>query len=207
MQYTRLVVLTIFILTIEREAVENTTQIIEKGVNNIISKLPPSLRDHIEGNVSKGKRGFGDVLNLLSDMFRAIYPGTLWCGAGDIAENEQDLGLFERTDACCRDHDNCFNGINAGEEKDGLLNNGIFTRSHCSCDSAFNECLKNVHSIVATKIGITYFEILSPQCFADDYPIINCRRYSSGLIDEKCVKYDQDYKAEKKLQWFDNPIF
>lgn len=190
------------------EAVENTTQTIEKGVNEIIEKLPPSLRGPIKNDINNGKRGFGDLLNLFSDRFHAIYPGTLWCGAGDIAKNKQDLGVFKRTDACCREHDNCFSNIVADEEKDGLLNNGLFTRSHCSCDKAFYDCLKNARSIIATKIGITYFDILNPQCFMEDYPIVNCtKHFTFGLLDDKCIEYAQDYNAKKKVQWFDNPSF
>lgn len=178
------------------------------GVNDIISKFTPKSKDSNESQNNKTKRGFGDVLNLFPEKFHAIYPGTLWCGDGNIAKNETDLGLFKKTDACCRDHDNCFSDIAAGEEKYGLLNNGLFTRSHCMCDNAFFNCLKDAHSIVATKIGITYFDILNPQCFADDYPIVNCTKHSSrSLIDDKCIEYNQDYKQEKRMQWFDNPIF
>lgn len=57
-----------------------------------------------------------------------LTSGTYWCGDGDISPNKKDLGLFEKTDACCREHDSCPDGILVQQERDGLLNNGIFTR-------------------------------------------------------------------------------
>ncbi|KAL2738960.1 phospholipase A2 isoform X2 [Vespula squamosa] len=194
-------------LLIPVEALGNAKQAVGKGVNQIISKLPGKLKNPIKDDFNSTKLKYGQVLNLVSDKFRAIYPGTLWCGDGDIAKNEDDLGFFASTDACCRAHDMCSNNINSGEEKYRLLNNGIFTRlSHCSCDSAFYNCLKNADSIVATKIGFTYFDVLSPQCFNEDYPIIKCNKYS-GTLQKKCVEYSQDSNEEKKYQWFDNPTF
>ncbi|XP_014613316.1 PREDICTED: uncharacterized protein LOC106791859 [Polistes canadensis] len=186
----------------------NANKIFGKGVQQIISKIPDKLKDPIKGFEVNNKTnlGYGQFLNSISDRFRAIYPGTVWCGDGDIAKNDEDLGFFASTDACCRDHDKCFSNINTGEEKYGLKNVGLFTRSHRSCDSAFYNCLKGANSIIATKIGITYFNILSPQSFDEDYPILKCNKYS-GLINKKCVDYKQDLDADKKYQWFDNPFF
>jgi len=61
-------------------------------------------------------------------LSRYLCLGTLWCGSGDIAKQESDLGIFKRTDACCRAHDNCKNDILAGDTEVNLKNNGIFTR-------------------------------------------------------------------------------
>lgn len=38
---------------------------------------------------------------------RIIFPGTKWCGAGDIATSHTDLGWDKAADTCCRDHDHC----------------------------------------------------------------------------------------------------
>ncbi|XP_015184277.1 PREDICTED: uncharacterized protein LOC107070516 [Polistes dominula] len=195
-------------LLIPVEALGNANKIFGKGVQQIISKIPDKLKDPIKGFEINNKTnlGYGQFLNSISDRFRAIYPGTVWCGDGDIAKNDEDLGFFASTDACCRDHDKCSSNINAGETKYGLKNVGLFTRSHRSCDSAFYNCLKGAKSIIATKIGITYFNILSPQSFDEDYPIVKCNKYS-GLINKKCIDYKQDLHADKKYQWFDNPFF
>lgn len=57
-----------------------------------------------------------------------LIAGTLWCGGGDKARSNEDLGRFKDTDACCREHDFCQDNILAGEEKHGLINGGLFTR-------------------------------------------------------------------------------
>jgi len=54
--------------------------------------------------------------------------GTKWCGAGDIASDQGDLGKLNTTDDCCREHDNCKENIKAGGTKLNLKNNGFFTR-------------------------------------------------------------------------------
>lgn len=55
--------------------------------------------------------------------------GTRWCGDGNKARSENDSGLFEATDACCKQHDQCPFNIQSGQSFGPLLNNGAFTRS------------------------------------------------------------------------------
>lgn len=38
------------------------------------------------------------------------------------------MGVFQSTDRCCRQHDNCPDSIAAGASKHGLRNTGTFTR-------------------------------------------------------------------------------
>ena len=65
--------------------------------------------------------------NKVNERFHLIFPGTKWCGPGDVASSYEDLGQFRETDMCCRDHDHCEN-IPGGGEKYGLTNNDLFTR-------------------------------------------------------------------------------
>lgn len=52
----------------------------------------------------------------------SIVSGTKWCGQGNQAENFHDLGSFNETDACCRDHDFCDDIIQSGRTKHNLIN-------------------------------------------------------------------------------------
>ncbi|XP_026461613.1 uncharacterized protein LOC113363334 [Ctenocephalides felis] len=137
------------------------------------------------------------------DQVQAIFPGTLWCGGGDKARSNEDLGRFKDTDACCREHDFCQDNILAGEEKHGLINGGLFTRSHCDCDQKFYKCLQDANSIISKKVAFTYFTVLGPQCFTYDHPIVDCERRNI----KKCVRYIRDETKEKTWQWVDNDLF
>ncbi|XP_051176424.1 uncharacterized protein LOC127291378 [Leptopilina boulardi] len=182
------------------------------GMDKILSEITRPITSIFNRNTKSGERsmrstGFGDILNLITDHFQAIYPGTLWCGAGHLATNSEEVGFFKVTDACCRSHDNCSYSLQAGRSNKGLRNDGVFTRSHCTCDEEFHECLKNAHSVIATKIGITYFNILRPQCFKMEYPA-TCRKYGHlRLARSKCKEYEIDTTKNIAMQWFDNPDF
>lgn len=94
----------------------------------------------------KNRTFFGNAAEKFKESVRAIYPGerrtkcrvfpllsgsfegTLWCGDGTRAKSREELGLFKDTDACCREHDECPDGMPAGSEKYGLENTGLFTR-------------------------------------------------------------------------------
>lgn len=112
----------------------------------------------------------------IKDRLKAIYPGTLWCGDGTHAKFGNEVGLFRNTDICCKQHDECPAFIKSGSEFKGLRNNGLFTRSHCDCDMKFYNCLRRTNSIISNKIGYTYFNILRPQCFRKEYPIVGCKK-------------------------------
>ncbi|XP_044740666.1 uncharacterized protein LOC123301821 [Chrysoperla carnea] len=167
------------------------------GFDSIIDKIP-------------GADTFGKVADEILDRARAIYPGTKWCGGGNISKSDHDLGLFADTDVCCRDHDMCPNNIASGTTKHGLYNNGLFTRSHCDCDTEFYDCLlkNSKSSLPSSQLGITYFNILGPQCFKEDYPIKSCLK--SVVTDSnltKCTEYELDTSSKPVFQWFDNKLF
>ena len=54
--------------------------------------------------------------------------GTKWCGAGDIAENYDDLGPYVETDKCCRAHDSCKDVILGYETLHNLTNTNFYSR-------------------------------------------------------------------------------
>lgn len=55
------------------------------------------------------------------------FTGTNWCGNGDVAENYDDLGRNNETDACCREHDHCPTFIEAFATDFDLKNPFPFT--------------------------------------------------------------------------------
>ncbi|CAG0916240.1 unnamed protein product [Notodromas monacha] len=97
-------------------------------------------------------------------LIRGILPGTKWCGNGDIAETYQDLGEEWDIDTCCREHDHCPVKVRAFGSRYGYFNAGVYTKSHCDCDSRFNACLKSVNTSISNILGQTYFDVLRVQC-------------------------------------------
>ncbi|KYQ56870.1 Phospholipase A2 [Trachymyrmex zeteki] len=159
------------------------------------------------------------VSNELRETFQPafIFPGTKWCGSGDIADGPDDLGVFAMTDACCREHDNCKDIIEPIETKHGLINSAFYTsnlikdremckiRLHCSCDERFYDCLHSSEELVSAKVGFLYFSVLDTKCFREDYPIVGCKRHS--LIPRRCLEYELDESQPKMYQWFDVPTY
>ncbi|XP_059479334.1 phospholipase A2-like [Neocloeon triangulifer] len=137
---------------------------------------------------------------------KLIYPGTKWCGQGNVATHYGDLGLYEKTDMCCRDHDYCPDYISAGKTKYGLKNTAPYTKVHCDCDAKFKMCLENDNTDASNDVGHLYFNLFGSQCFKKDYPIIQCRRYSQDPP-RRCLEYDLDETRDKKWQFFDNPHY
>ncbi|XP_035783098.1 uncharacterized protein LOC118461635 [Anopheles albimanus] len=144
-----------------------------------------------------------NLFNSFKRKIKAIYPGTVWCGDGNQAKSEDDIGFFYLTDSCCRAHDLCPITIAAGEQFNRLRNNGHFTRSHCDCDKQFYNCLKNADTLVSRQIGYTYFNLLKPQCFRYEHPKVSCTKRKKG----KCLTYVVNEQQSKEWQWFDNLIF
>ncbi|XP_011136822.2 phospholipase A2 [Harpegnathos saltator] len=134
-----------------------------------------------------------------------IFPGTKWCGSGNIASSQDDLGTFAMTDACCREHDECGDIIEAMQTAHGLTNPAFYTRLHCSCDERFYDCLHSSEELVSAKVGFLYFSVLNTKCFREDYPIVGCKRHS--LIPRRCLEYELDESQPKMYQWFDVPAY
>ncbi|KAK7869727.1 hypothetical protein R5R35_011795 [Gryllus longicercus] len=96
-----------------------------------------------------------------------IFPGTKWCGTGNIAVGYHDLGEKEAEDSCCREHDNCPSQLGPGECRGGLCNNTPFTTSHCDCDARFRRCLQTVNTDTAHTLGTLFFNVGQVKCFKE----------------------------------------
>ncbi|XP_057333665.1 phospholipase A2-like [Microplitis mediator] len=138
-----------------------------------------------------------------------IFPGTLWCGVGNVAIDDNDLGNFFVTDACCRDHELC--GLNyTNEMLDMDAKQDIVTKflgkSVCPCERDFYTCLRRARTILARKFGKLYFNVLRPQCYIYDHPKMYCVRYQ-GILQLRCLQYRVDTSAKKRVELRDNPFF
>ncbi|XP_076544159.1 phospholipase A2 [Osmia lignaria lignaria] len=142
----------------------------------------------------------------VTERIDLIYPGTLWCGSGSKASNPNELGTYNETDACCRDHDMCPDVIEAFQSKHGLTNTAFYTRLDCACDEKFYDCLSKSEDGIGHKIGYIYFTRLGTRCFREDYPIVECKR-ETGIFMKTCLEYELDTSQPKEYQWFDVPPF
>ncbi|RVE54007.1 hypothetical protein evm_001410 [Chilo suppressalis] len=151
-----------------------------------------------------------DLENAVDDMMNAkfslIYPGTKWCGPGNVADDFNDLGSSAEADMCCRAHDHCPDVILAGETKHNLTNTAFYSRISCDCDEKFRRCLRKANNSDSARIGNIYFNALGTKCFRKDYPKRGCKK-NGGWLGNKCIKYEYDYNGEKIYQWFDVPNF
>uniref|UniRef100_A0A4W6G3Z8 phospholipase A2 n=1 Tax=Lates calcarifer TaxID=8187 RepID=A0A4W6G3Z8_LATCA len=94
-----------------------------------------------------------------------ILPGTLWCGRGSGAVKYEQLGMFEDTDRCCREHDHCSHIIPAFTVNYGVFNRNFYAVSHCDCDQRFRQCLLEVNDTISSMVGYSFFNILQIPCF------------------------------------------
>ncbi|XP_049879688.1 phospholipase A2-like [Pectinophora gossypiella] len=143
---------------------------------------------------------------IMQERINLIFPGTKWCGAGNIADGDEDLGPSKDTDRCCRDHDHCPDIIPAGETKHNLTNTAFYTRLSCECDETFRQCLRNVDSSTSRVVGKMYFNTIGTKCFKNAYPVTGCV-HKGGWFNTKCLEYSFDESGEKRYQWFDVPNY
>ncbi|KAF6729335.1 Group 3 secretory phospholipase A2 [Oryzias melastigma] len=94
-----------------------------------------------------------------------LFPGTLWCGTGSRAHGYHNLGMFERADVCCREHDHCQHSIPALTVSYGVFNHHLFSVSHCDCDHRFRQCLRRMNDSISRMVGYTFFNVLQIPCF------------------------------------------
>lgn len=137
-----------------------------------------------------------------------VFPGTKWCGQSSIARSYDDLGVFNETDSCCREHDHCDDTIKGGHTKHNLYNPQSTTRLHCKCDESLRQCFRNVNSVISNTMGYIFFSLLQIQCYRYEYPTVGCVKWRRGSVRIYCVEYLLDKQKPKEWQWFDQePYF
>lgn len=109
------------------------------------------------------------------------YPGTLWCGAGNMADHYNQLGDFAETDSCCRTHDHCPHVIHAFSSKFGYTNFKWHSISHCVCDEALKACLRKVNDTSSRVVGQAFFNVIEAPCFDITYEEQCVERHWYGL--------------------------
>nr|XP_020476332.1 protein PROCA1 [Monopterus albus] len=124
--------------------------------------------------LERSKRGF-------------TYPGTLWCGAGNMADHYDQLGSAAETDSCCRTHDHCPHVIHAFSSSYGYTNFKWHSISHCDCDDELKACLRKVNDTTSRVVGQAFFNIFSVPCFELVYEDQCKERHWYGL----CKQYEK----------------
>ncbi|XP_041919790.1 mucin-22 [Alosa sapidissima] len=155
-------------------------QLKSKRSTDAASQLPVRERGKVERKgtessiLRRSKRGF-------------TYPGTLWCGAGNNAENYDQLGEFAETDNCCRVHDHCPHVIHAFSSNYGYTNFKWHPISHCDCDNALKACLREVNDTSSRVVGQAFFNVIEAPCFEFSYEEQCVERHWYGV----CKRYDK----------------
>ncbi|KAE8295037.1 Group 3 secretory phospholipase A2 [Larimichthys crocea] len=130
-----------------------------------------ALQDEV---LKRSKRGF-------------TYPGTLWCGAGNMADNYDQLGNFAETDSCCRTHDHCPHVIHAFSSKYGHTNFKWHSICHCDCDNTLKECLRKVNDTSSRIVGQAFYNVIGVPCFEFAYEEQCAERHWYGV----CKRYEK----------------
>lgn len=108
----------------------------------------------------------GDRQEAIKTLMNGIFPGTKWCGFGNIAEDVySELGEHAGTDACCRAHDLCRPVVHPYTTRYGRRHTSPITLGHCSCDTRLFNCLKAVNSTVSMRVGQLFFNLAMVDCF------------------------------------------
>ncbi|CAO1391345.1 unnamed protein product [Diamesa serratosioi] len=110
----------------------------------------------------------GILSNNPLSVFSGVFPGTKWCGTGDIARDFHDLGTEKMMDRCCRAHDICPVKIRAYQSRYNLTNNSLYTKSHCVCDDLLFGCLKASNTSAAQLMGNIYFNLVQMPCLGEN---------------------------------------
>ncbi|XP_059144382.1 uncharacterized protein LOC131931556 isoform X2 [Physella acuta] len=138
------------------------------------------------------------IINILD----GIYPGTKWCGHGNLASNVSDIGYYNLTDVCCREHDHCDEYILPGETKFGVHNDQQYTICSCACDKKFRKCLQKVGTFTSRAVGSLFFNVVGIHC-------IETRTISLAgfVLGKRATLYPPEpYNQEAKVHTFNEVL-
>ncbi|KAK3561038.1 hypothetical protein QTP86_025707 [Hemibagrus guttatus] len=151
--------------------------------------LSPQKAD--DGKLKSDRQEAEDTASDIHTLRRSkrgfTYPGTLWCGAGNIADNYDQLGEFAETDKCCRTHDYCPHVIHSFSSKYGFTNFKWHSISHCDCDNAMKQCLRAVNDTSSRVVGQAFFNVIEVPCFEFSLEEQCVERHWYGV----CKRYDK----------------
>ncbi|KAK2818582.1 hypothetical protein Q5P01_024143 [Channa striata] len=147
-------------------------------------RLTRSVADPPAPGTGGGRDGSSEVRGHQRVKRGFIVPGTLWCGSGNKAPSYEDLGVFEDTDSCCREHDQCKHTILSFHSNFGVFNSNIFTMSHCDCDNKFRSCLMEASDSISSVVGYTFFNLLKMHCFEFAHRLQCTQRNWFGMCKE-----------------------
>lgn len=188
------------------------TRVLELLPETMVTKVTTKELDEFIDRCVTGKHpGMKpkSVLDFAEDLFKMnfIFPGTKWCGAGDIAKHYDDLGAAAGTDKCCREHDHSNDSIGALTTKHGIFNHRLYTMTNCDDDSKFYDCLLKDGSTASLAVGNAYFNILKTECFSLTYPKVCVKRYWISVLLRRCKEYGLDLTKPKQWQIFQSRNF
>ncbi|XP_037516622.1 uncharacterized protein LOC119393585 isoform X1 [Rhipicephalus sanguineus] len=185
-----------------KELIENILESIpSENVTNLSIEEMDQFIDKCEDRDTSQEGS--SLLDSLGDAFHSlvIFPGTKWCGPGDVAKNYDDLGKASDTDRCCREHDHSEDNIPAFGTKHNITNYLPYTMTECTYDKKFFSCLQNVSNLASVTVGVLFFDVLKTKCFEYGYPT-ECAEYNYWrllLLDNPCV--DEEPDTSKPKEW------
>lgn len=151
----------------------------------LLASCAAVLNDHL--------KSLSSAMMTLDHLF--MFPGTKWCGRGNISEHENDLGPLRGTDRCCRDHDYSVEFIEPLSRKYGIMNTRLWPMMKCEDDQKFYNCLLNDNSetkLMSACVGTLYFNILGAQCFKQAYAVTCVEPVRRLLHEPRCRKFKID---------------
>ncbi|KAI4472853.1 hypothetical protein M0802_016465 [Mischocyttarus mexicanus] len=162
---------------------EQTVAVVDLGFNNeldncnIIEIYEPEEATEVLRNLSltvnPQRVSFVEIMKLLQqcETLDGLQTQDLLNTSEDRqdgkTDNYHDLGREANIDRCCRNHDLCPVKVRARTSRFNLDNNSLYTKSHCTCDELFYNCLKNNKNSIADLMGNIYFNIIKVPCIED----------------------------------------